>query len=133
MVDEAKARELPNDPHLYEFSLSGYPMRLADVEELQGKTGWLRVSKITVQAAGNVREELILTCFEDVSGKTVPPETAQRFFMLPAAKMAFDVADGVWYASLGKDIITEREAALWKASEDSTSRMNNGLMRNRKA
>ena len=61
-------------------------MRLADVEELQGKTGWLRVSKITVQAAGNVREELILTCFEDVSGKAVSPETAQRLFMLPPKK-----------------------------------------------
>ena len=126
LVDEAKARELPNDPHLYEFSLSGYPMRLADVEELQGKTGWLRVSKITVQAAGNVREELILTCFEDNSGKPVSPETAQRFFVLPATKAAFDVAVGVDYASdIGvKAIIAEREAGLVEGFREDINKQN---------
>ena len=33
LVDEAKSRELPKEPHTYQFSLSGYPMRLADVED----------------------------------------------------------------------------------------------------
>ena len=126
MVDEAKARELPNDPHLYDFSLSGYPMRLADVEELQGKAGWLRVSKITVQAAGNMLEELILTCFEDVLGKPVSPETAQRFFMLPASRAAFDVAVGVDYASdTGvKAIIAEREADLVDGFREDINKQN---------
>ena len=44
------------------FSLASYPMRLSDVEELQGKYGWMKVSKVAVMAAGTLREELILTC-----------------------------------------------------------------------
>ena len=118
LIDKAKAQTTPDDPNLYEFSLAGHPMRLADIEELLGKTGWLRVSKVTVQAAGNIREELILTCFEDNSGKPVSPETAQRFFILPATKAAFDVAVGVEASDIGvKAIIAEREAGLvedWK-------------------
>ena len=63
-------------------------MRLFDVEELRDKSGWMKVSKIAVMAAGTLREELILTCFtdEDQYGrvKTIQKETAQRFFELSA-------------------------------------------------
>ena len=39
-----------------DFFLASYPMRLSDVEEMQGKHGWMKVSKIAVMAAGTLRK-----------------------------------------------------------------------------
>ena len=80
LVERAKGRQSPDYPIRLDFSLASYPMRLSDVEELQGKYGWMKVSKIAVMAAGTLREELILTCFTDQDHQQtmemVPQETA---------------------------------------------------------
>ena len=88
IVEHAKKRVVSETIMHLKFLLSSYPMRLFDVEELRDKSGWMKVSKIAVMAAGTLREELILTCFtdEDQYGrvKTIQKETAQRFFELSA-------------------------------------------------
>ena len=76
-------------------------MRLSDVEELQGKYGWMKVSKIAVMAAGTLEEELILTCFTDQDHQQtmemVPQETAARFFDLAAQEQNIEPAMRVDY------------------------------------
>ena len=126
LVEEAKSRPIEDEPHLYGFSLSGYPRQLADVKELQGQSGWLRVSKISVQAAGALCEELILTCMKDVSDEAVASETAHRFFMLPAKKQAFDVAVSADYANDDgiKAILESRESDLVTGFRNSINRQN---------
>lgn len=131
LVERAKDRQSPDYPMHLHFSLGSYPMRLSDVEELQGKYGWMKVSKIAVMAAGTLREELILTCFTDQDHQQtmemVPQETAARFFDLAALEQNIEPAMRVDYegGDLGiKGIIDDEEKELIGSFRDQINRQN---------
>jgi DNA-binding transcriptional regulator YiaG/superfamily II DNA or RNA helicase len=66
------------------FDLAAYPGgRLADVEDLRGKTGWARIAKLSIKTPAVTREQLVVSVIAD-DGSTVHPETAERLFRVPA-------------------------------------------------
>ncbi len=81
VVDQAKARDL--ETKLIRFDHSAYPNQLMDVAALVGKSGWMKVSKITVSTPQSDREELIAACIAD-DGTEIHPETVDRMFYVPA-------------------------------------------------
>ncbi|WP_352522141.1 MULTISPECIES: SNF2-related protein [unclassified Mesorhizobium] len=85
IVEKAKARAEPSSPTSVLFNLSDYafPGQLADVRNLVGKSGLLRVSKAQIQTRNSAREELLLSCVTD-DGVAIPPETADRMLMVPS-------------------------------------------------
>ena len=81
LVDRAKGRALPIAT--LRFDYSAYPNGvLADVKQCVGKSGWLRVSKLTINMAANVAEHLLLSVLTD-EGETLDERTVDRLFLVP--------------------------------------------------
>lgn len=81
----ARAKERRFDaPSCLRFDVAAYPGgRLADVEDLRGKTGWARIAKLHIKTPAVMREQLVISVVED-DGSTVHPETFERLFRVPA-------------------------------------------------
>ena len=66
------------------FDLAAYPGgKLADVEDLRGKTGWARIAKLQIKTPAVTREQLVISVVAD-DGSTVHSETVERLFRVPA-------------------------------------------------
>lgn len=81
IVNQAKQRNL--DTKLLRFDHAAYPYVLADVRDLGGKAGWLKLSKLSVKTPQAVREHIVAACVTD-DGSQVDPETVERLFLVPA-------------------------------------------------
>lgn len=83
VVARAKGRRF-DAPSCLRFDLAAYPGgRLADVEDLRGKSGWARVSKLDIKTPAVTREQLVISVISD-DGAAVHPETFERLFRVPA-------------------------------------------------
>lgn len=83
VVRKAKERRF-DDPSCLRFDLAAYPGgKLADVEDLRGKSGWARVAKLNIKTPAVTREYLVVSALAD-DGSTVHPETVERLFRVPA-------------------------------------------------
>ena len=60
------------------FDITGYQARVAVVEALRGKSGWLTLQHLTVDSFG--REEHLLFSATDSAGKSLDQETCQKMF-----------------------------------------------------
>jgi superfamily II DNA/RNA helicase len=66
------------------FGLSAYRGgRLTDVEPLRNKTGWARISKLSIVTKAITREHLVIAAVTD-DGEIVHPETFERLLRVPA-------------------------------------------------
>jgi ERCC4-related helicase len=81
LVNRAKERQL--DVRTLRFDHSAYPNILADVRDLGGKSGWLKLSKLTLKTPQAVREHIVAACIAD-DGDEVHPDTVDRLFLVPA-------------------------------------------------
>jgi len=103
---------------------AAYPNQLMDVAALVGKSGWMKVSKITVSTPQSDREELIAACVAD-DGTEVHPETVDRMFYVPAqseeaySAEALPEALGELEATLKTNIISgvQEQNAIWLDAE----------------
>ena len=59
--------------------------RLTRVEALAGQTGWLRVARLTVKAAGETATHLLLAAVTD-AGAVVDEEAIDRLFLVPGTQ-----------------------------------------------
>jgi len=83
LVNQAKEREL--DVKCLRFDHSAYPNVIADVRDLGGKSGWLKLSKLSIKTPQSVREHIVAACITD-NGEEVHPETVDRLFLIPATE-----------------------------------------------
>ncbi|MEK6677716.1 MAG: SNF2-related protein [Planctomycetota bacterium] len=81
VIDTAKA--LPTPPAHVRFDLLKHPARMAMVEELRGKTGYLTLVHLTIDSFE--REEHLLFSAIDDSGTSVDHETCEKLFHCSAA------------------------------------------------
>ena len=81
LVNRAKERQL--GVHTLRFDHSAYPNVLADVRDLGGKAGWLKLSKLTLKTPQSVRQHIVAACITD-DGEEVHPDTVDRLFLVPA-------------------------------------------------
>ena len=81
LVNQAKERQL--DIRCLKFDHSSYPNLIADVKTLGGKTGWLKLSKLSIKTPQSVREHIVAACITD-DGEEIHPETVERLFLIPA-------------------------------------------------
>jgi hypothetical protein len=83
VIARAKGRRF-DSPSCLRFNLAAYPGgKLADVEDLRGKTGWARIGKLHIKTPAVTREQLVVSVIAD-DGSTVHPETVERLFRVPA-------------------------------------------------
>lgn len=82
LVDRARSRTLPLS--VMTFTLDAYDGgRLSDLEALRGKSGWLRVTKLSVKTAERTFDHLLLSAVVD-DGTTIEAEVVDRLFLVPA-------------------------------------------------
>ena len=94
IVNACKSKPAGSEPLALTFHPQDYPFagQLADVNNLSGKSGWLRVAKARVDTPDAVREEMILSCIAD-DGETVSTATADRLFLAPSGQPAVVTAN----------------------------------------
>jgi superfamily II DNA or RNA helicase len=85
IVDACKGRPASTRPVALEFIPSAYPFagQLVDVNNLRGKSGWLKVAKARIDTPNAPRESMILSCISD-DGIAVSQETADRLLQVPS-------------------------------------------------
>jgi len=81
LLRKARSRPLPT-AHL-EFSYSDHAGRLSSVESLVGQTGWLEVSKLTIDSLAT-DEHLLLSGLKN-EGETLPSEICAQMLCVPAS------------------------------------------------
>lgn len=79
----ARAKERPLPPASLEFDYAAYPGNLADVAELRGQSGWMRVARLTLHTPAKTYDEIICAAFTD-DGREVHSETVERLLQVPA-------------------------------------------------
>lgn len=85
LVSEAEGRDMSQAAQCLVLRPSRYPFpgRLSVVEELAGRSGWMRVWRVSQPGAGSLREELLVACADD-GGERIKPEIADRMLWSPA-------------------------------------------------
>jgi ERCC4-related helicase len=113
-VNVAKARN-HSVPALLRFDLNAYDGgRLADVEPLRGKAGWLRATKLRIATPAVTREQLILSVQTD-DGEEIHSEVGERLLRVPARENGPPIAT-IPTEALGK-LEEEKRRALLDAAE----------------
>jgi ERCC4-related helicase len=115
----AVARDYSSEARSLRFSPAAFPFdgQLADVAELRGKSGFLRVSKAAVRTEQKVREDLLVSCIAD-DGTEIPPETARRMLQTPA------IDDGVVTLPSGLAPLQKLEDQLFATFADTVKKQN---------
>jgi len=113
LVAGAKERRF-DAPSCLQFDLAAYHGgRLADVEQLRGKSGWARVGKLHIETPKITREHLVLSVVAD-DGTSIHTETFERLFHVPAKN---EPVDGVAPEEHLKAAEIERRKALLDDAE----------------
>lgn len=73
-----QALELPCPEATVVFDITNHPARIALVEKLKGKSGWLRLQHLKVDSLGS-SEYLLFSGFDD-DGNNIDQETAEKMF-----------------------------------------------------
>ena len=79
VLNQAKSHELP--PAEIHLSYSDHEGKITILEPLKGKSGWLSLSKLTVEALDNSEDHLIFSAVTD-EGEELDEETSVRLFSL---------------------------------------------------
>ncbi len=113
LVASAKERRF-DAPSCLRFDLAAYHGgRLADVEQLRGKSGWARVGKLRIKTPKITREHLVISVVAD-DGATVHAETFERLFHVPARN---EPASGTPPEEYLKEVEAERRKAILDEAE----------------
>ena len=73
-----KARGLDTPVAHVEFNITDHPTRIASVESLQGRSGWILLQRLRIKSFEP--EEYILFSALDDAGQSVAPETCEKLF-----------------------------------------------------
>jgi hypothetical protein len=65
------------------FDISGHPTRIAAIEELQGRSGWLTLQHLTIESFEP--EEYLLFSAVDDEGRAIVQETCEKLFRCAAS------------------------------------------------
>ena len=81
LIAQAKERRLALAS--LEFDYAAYPGNLADVAELRGQSGWMRVARLTLHTPAKTYDEIVCAAFTD-DAREVHSETVERLLQVPA-------------------------------------------------
>lgn len=118
LIRQAKERELPcAEVH---FNYAQYPGKVTLLEPWLGRSGWLTVTCLTIEALDQAEDHLIVAAIDD-DGEVMEPELAARLLALPA-----DVGNNVAPAAETLDalqaILRQREQTHVQAVSERNAR-----------
>ena len=108
VLNQAKEREL--HPVEIEFDLSAYEGKIAILESLKGRTGFMRIELLTVESDFQ-KEEYILYCGIDDENNPIEEDAICRMFSLPGTVIS-DYIDDTDNNILSELVITKERSIL---------------------
>lgn len=116
LVDRAKGRTLPVAKLTFDYAAYAHG-QLSDVKLNVGKSGWMKVSRLSVKTAKRNVEHLLISATTD-DGTDIPADTLDRLFRIPASATT----------ELGlappEATLAEREAVIRNAKLDEAELLN---------
>jgi adenine-specific DNA-methyltransferase len=101
LIERAISRKLPPAEIVLDYSAHG--TKISILEPLVGRSGWLELSKLTVEALDTEEFLILLACTDD--GRTLDDELCQKLLLLPARQGAGNVP-------AAPDLMAIRQAAV---------------------
>ena len=81
LIEQARGRKLPSAK--LRFSYESYGTKVSTLEELRGKSGWLALSVLSIEALGTAEDYLLLAAVSD-AGEPLHEEEPEKLLRLPA-------------------------------------------------
>ena len=92
VIDTAMKQDLPVQS--LHFDISSHPAKISVVEALKGKSGWLKLGKMTIDSLDRHEELVFTACTDD--GSLLDHETCQKLFNCGATIAGdADISEGV--------------------------------------
>lgn len=113
-INEALNAYTPNATLIFDYK--NFPEKISLLEQYQGKSGWLRLNKISVESNAESQESLVFTVCDE-QGNLLDKEFAQKLFSLSADWQNSVKNPPLVFADLEKEQI-DREKARIKAEND---------------
>ncbi|MCA3642820.1 MAG: DEAD/DEAH box helicase [Methylobacterium sp.] len=120
LIAQAKNRQL--EPASLSFDYAAYPGNLADVAEMRGRAGWMRVARLTLHTPAKTYDEIICAALTE-DGREVHSETIERLLQVPAEE-AGDVTGEIPEAHLAGVMDARQIAVIAHAQERLSSFLN---------
>lgn len=108
----SEAKSFPTPPAEIVFDVSGHPTRVAIVETLRGRSGYLTLQKLTVQSFET--EEYLLFSAVDDDGRSIDHETCSKLFSIASKEASLE--------SIPAPIISRLEAEADRHAKATVSR-----------
>ena len=113
-INETLNADTPNATLVFDYS--NFPEKISLIEQYQGKSGWLRLNKISVESNAESQESLVFTVCDE-QGNLLDKEFAQKLFLLPAALQATVKNPPLVFEKLVREQIDSEKARI-KAEND---------------
>lgn len=113
VVEDAKAR--PTPPAALTFDVTGHPGRVAIVEGLRGRSGWLTLRRLLVTTFEE--EEYLLFSAVDDDGRSIDQEACTKLFGIGATERPIGPADGNVAIRLDAEADQHQRATLNRSLE----------------
>ncbi|OOF41703.1 ATP-dependent helicase [Rodentibacter rarus] len=113
-INEALNAYTPNATLIFDYK--NFPEKISLLEQYQGKSGWLRLNKISVESNAESQESLVFTVCDE-QGNLLDKEFAQKLFLLSANLQNAVKNPPLVFEELAKEQI-DREKARIKAEND---------------
>jgi superfamily II DNA or RNA helicase len=91
LIADARKRQLPETKLVFDYQAyrKAGQARLSDIEQVAGKTGWLKVSLLQAETALGSRDSIVVAASTD-EGNILAQDTAERFFQIQASAKPLD-------------------------------------------
>ncbi|MCZ8270560.1 MAG: SNF2-related protein [Beijerinckiaceae bacterium] len=117
LVDRAKGRTLPIAKLVFDYSAYSGEGQLSDIPQHIGRSGWLRVSRLSVSTAQRRIDHMVLAATTD-DGAELDERVLDRLFRIPATATLANVANAP------DAQLADKEAAIRKQKLDEADRFN---------
>lgn len=118
LINAAKSQ--PLSPATIRFDVSGHDRKISMLKPLVGRSGWLRLDKLTLDS--DAREEFLLFTAITDDGENIDQEQAQRLMDVPGTVVADAEAAPIPGERLAADADRLADATRSRASEAGNSR-----------
>jgi superfamily II DNA or RNA helicase len=109
ITQEAKARKLDGARLIFDYD--GYGTKVSTLEQYRGKTGWLTLKLVTVEALGN-QEQHLLVAATTADGFSLAEDDPEKLLRLPATTKAAGLFGNADNATLAVEVDARRAVLL---------------------
>lgn len=113
VLEQGKASATP--PSEVAFDITHHPTRIAAVEALRGRAGWLTLQRLTIDSFER-EEHLLFSAFDD-QGRALDQETCEKLFRCVGQVRELDGTDRLPGERLGREAVRHADATVARSLE----------------